>query len=356
MLQSRSAFFGLGAFGSLLVLAIACGNDTSAPSGDGETDSDSSSSSGGTGGTSSSGTGGRQSSSASGGTTSETNGSTATTATNAAGGSGGMVPVDTGLGDPCEDDSDCENGWTCIPPDEPSFQIDTEGTLANFPNGICTKQCVDAYDCWEDDEWSVCLGFTQDVGYCMPFCIPGNEIVECGGRTDMVCGLIPTGEDGASTCTASADCGQNQICAGGCVGVFPVCLPNCATDAHCADGYFCDPASGTCVEDEPSGGAVGEACSDDTDCASSFCAEGICTRSCTFGVDAACGADGACFPAFDVTTDAGDFGRCWSLCDCSDDCANDTCLSFQDAEFEDFIGYSGFCGEALSGDVELPCN
>ena len=363
MLQSRNAYFGLGAFGSILVLAIACGNDRAAPNSgdDADTDSDTSGSSSsggtGTGGTdSSSGTGGQDTNATSSATNQSNETITATAATNAAGGSGGMGPVDTGLGDPCNDDGDCEEGWTCIPPDEASFQIDTEGTLANFPGGICTKECTDAYECWEDDEWSVCLGFTEDVGYCMPYCIPGDGIVECGGRTDMVCGLLPTGENGASSCSASADCELNQICAGGCVGVFPVCLPNCATDAHCPEDYFCDPATGACLEDEPSGAAVGEACSEDADCASNFCGEGICTRTCTFDVDAACGTNGLCFPAFDVTTDPGDFGRCWTLCDCADDCANDTCLSFQDQDFEDFIGYAGFCGEALSGDVELACD
>jgi hypothetical protein len=356
-------------------MAIACGNDTKAPPGEGDNDSGSNGNSnsssagnggsgadGGSGGSSASnngsGTGGGVSTTGNGaGGNSSTSQVDTSTTTGAAG--AGPMRVDTGLGDLCESDANCENGWTCLPPDENTYQIDEAGTLASVPGGICTKECQDAEECWEDDEWSVCIGFTSDSdapGYCMPFCIPGDGVIECASRTDMVCNLLPTGEDGTAACQSSAECSGNQVCAGTCLGVFPVCLPNCATDAHCPQGRYCDPASGACVEEEPSGAAVGEACSDDGDCASNICVEGLCTRVCTLGVDDACGDDGACLPLLDVTIDLGDRGRCFSLCDCNSDCGNDTCLSFQDDELASNIGYDGFCGEVLTGDVELTCD
>lgn len=288
--------------------------------------------------------------------------STTGTSTTDAGGAGGVGGVGGAsaspgvLGTPCDTALPCPDPYVCLDGDTNSFQVDQEGTLGSIAHGVCTLPCADAYDCWDYDEWSVCLGFTQDTGYCMPYCIPGDGIIECAERTDMVCGLLPTGEDGGA-CTATTECGANQICAGGgCAGVFPVCLPNCSTDADCPVDRFCDPASGACLESARAGSAVGDACGDGGDCASGYCVEGICTRICTVGVSGGCGANGMCFPAFDVTTDPGDYGRCLSMCDCDADCANETCLSLQDAEVESALGYSGFCGEVLTGDIELMCN
>lgn len=351
----------LGAAGLLVSLTFSCGNDTkSDPDEDGGAGG-SASAAGGNGGTANSGnsggTGGSGGSSTTGGTTngaggmstaastasSTTNPTTNSSTTGAAGAPNVPEPME-GLADPCETDDDCESDLICISAESGSL---VSGGPAN---GLCTATCDSDNPCGAG---AACITFGE-TAYCMPMCVPTDGVVDCAGRMDAVCDLLPMN----LTCTSNGDCPAGAGCLEGIGCVLPVCLPRCGADSDCPEGRFCEPRYGECVDEEPEGSGLDELCDPDADpdeC-QAFCAAGEtesrCAETCSLGAYPACGSSSeengtaACLAPFLSGAGTGDLGFCVGLCDCATDCAEDmVCVSFESEGFEppEVHGRPGYC-------------
>ena len=183
-----------------------------------------------------------------------------------------------------------------------------------------------------DDTASGVAGFVPDVS------VPDQGVEDMGvadtSSPDDMQGLGGTGD----SCSTGEDC-ESGICLNG------VCAEACSGDADCPDGSSCveleitleDGSTETvsaCVEDtpctadgdcaapdvcvvdrsgdevdltcdDPSGPAdVGAACTDDSDCASGLCLDGVCSAPCDTSND--CSADGSFVCEITtITTDTG---------------------------------------------------
>ncbi|MCA9593079.1 MAG: hypothetical protein KC776_07205 [Myxococcales bacterium] len=121
--------------------------------------------------------------------------------------------------------------------------------------------------------------------------------------------------DGAGQCVAS---GSEQCQPASCAG--NVCSGDCANDASCKSGEYCDLLTGDCVAKVD----LGQTCSQPSQCGSGFCVDGSCCESACTGACQACNGSltlapsGTCAPVV-AGTDPDD--------DCADEgaasCGND---------------------------------
>lgn len=307
----------------------------------------------GTGGTDAT-TGGRATSGGSG-----SGGETASGGSNAGSPGTGGTPSTPGatLGQDCVSDESCGD-LQCLFAEE-----------SGVPNGLCTTGCLEDADC---PSGGVCLAFTADdgtpAGLCLEGCTPGDPAVgevKCHNRNEMTCSLLylTTG----ATCSDDADCeGDGELCDvdGNCRRPSNACYPMCGSDLDCPDEMFCDPGSGACVDEEPTGDPVGETCDPEAeeDTCLGRCVTVVdendealasqCTADCKFLAEGQCGwtdmtepAPAVCFPRGD-TTGEGDQGFCVTLCDCDADCAGDQkCFEYdpEDPTFSELFGHPGVC-------------
>lgn len=181
-------------------------------------------------------------------------------------------------------------------------------------------------------------------------------------------GLLETG----TLCVSDNQCGESELCLQGpqneeaqCFEIVGHCTPRCSGDFDCSSGY-CDPKSGECVEEEPTGRSFGEHCTQDGQCRGS-CVEfedgtSECEERCRVGAASGCG-----FPrleesgvfcayfAFDLSAiefeqGSGDTGICASLCGCDGDCPDDQrCYPIETQ------GYRGICTGGLNEDEGILC-
>lgn len=307
---------------------------------------------------------------AAGGTSSSGNGAGGNggTATNASGGSSASGNATTGgtttqLGIACESNRDCPSGLTCLSSASDDF-------FGGGPaHGFCTFECAAAGepatagdgDCQRYDSGSLCRSFGE-VSYCVQRCTFGSSTAKCQGRDDVVCDVVL--HETSASCRTDADCDIGDSCQSGtCFRTPQVCLPRCNSELDCPAGRFCDPASGACVDEEPTGKRFGESCdpnASEDECAG-FCDEGVCYEKCILLSYPACGstseeeatADCLWLPYSNLS--GGDVGLCGQLCDCSDDCRGDfDCVQLEDEEGPfDYRGRPGLCDTAQVTDTVL---
>jgi hypothetical protein len=261
------------------------------------------------------------------------------------------------LAAPCTEDADCGTDLICI-------SAESSSLIAGGPAaGLCTEPCTDACA----DPAAICIGFGDAGSYCMPRCIPGDGLVECQSRRDMACELIP-GFIGTA-CTADTDC-TDAVCVNSeCAVPIGVCFPRCGADSDCPQGRFCDRALGECVDEEPTGLGLGEACDPEaaTNECQGFCGSaGLCMEPCTLGAYPTCGSDdpslgtAECASAlYPGTPDLGDLGLCIGLCDCASECPEGlTCISLASPTIASnpIRGRAGVCDLELTDDIVLTCD
>lgn len=134
----------------------------------------------------------------------------------------------TGIGDPCQQASDCPSGL-CLGPAE------------GFPGGYCSADCS------------------------MQACDSGPVATRCQ----------PLGDSGPVVCLRG--CATDSDCRSGTQCYEGSCQPRCQKDDDCqSDGYQC--SDGLCVA-RP-GGQAGDSCGSDSECSSQACLAGHCVRSC----------------------------------------------------------------------------
>ena len=284
------------------ISAIGCGSSSSGNKADGSTT--------GTGGTTiSSGSGGTDGGSGTGG----------------AKGDGGVVVINGTIGTACNATGDCGGGLTCMAPGDKTI-----GGVGGPPHGYCTLACTDnpsATAC--QNAGGTCVDVSGDstpVGYCFLNCTPGNSTAtKCNGRPDVACATL---FDNTGMANGAA------------------CLPNCSQDSDCPTGRKCDDSTSICVDTPNPGTAFGAHCTYDptgmTDACAGHCLgiggsattiiASFCTRECVLGGTTNCNWVGAgkplagaphgiCLPT-DTTSDIGDTGVCFPLCDTAADCAD----------------------------------
>lgn len=304
------------------------------------------------------------------------------------GGSGGTRPTTTNtntgttsgggnssseIGVSCESNRDCPTGLECL------TSRSTALTKGGPAHGFCSFQCGDAdtpsaeadAECQKLDPNSLCHYFDENTAYCVQRCTFGVA-QKCQNRDDVVCDVVLHEAPGAVTCKTNNDCDIGDGCLatsegsdeGVCYSTPQVCLPRCNSDQDCPAGRFCDPRSGECIDDRPTGKFFDDSCDPDAepDECRGFCAsDGSCAEKCILGTYPSCGststthATAACLFLAYEGANVGDVGLCGALCDCTDDCRGDqSCVRIENSEgpFE-FLGRTGLCTVARAGDTVL---
>ena len=179
-------------------------------------------------------------------------------------------PVLKKVGENCQDPAECATG-ICMKAD------------LNASSGQCRDKCTGPGDCG--------LGFkcvSQGEGY--QGCLPGKESIPSGGlcKFDEQCAggkCILAGDDG-NVCSQSCTVGDSESCPCGMIcqntTKGPACFP--AKPNGCLGG--------------------GQSCADNSECASSVCADGACREACdiVYGRDK-CPDGQGCLRLSAVTTD-----------------------------------------------------
>ena len=148
--------------------------------------------------------------------------------------------------------------------------------------------------------------------------------------------------------------------------------------------FWCDIGSGFCVENEPTGDAIGTPCDtkiidqdipdeerpedtcagrcigqvDENDNLLGAACSGNCTAG-TLGAVVNCGSDptgavvphAACLWVFSAESGSGDFGACGQLCECGSDCLDPsagcedfaTGTPYSEADYRRVFGQAGYC-------------
>lgn len=278
-------------------------------------------------------------------------------------GTSGLVDPDAGqptanFGRPCERAEDCGVDLLCL--------TAASRTLSHGgpPGGLCTVACnQDPTLCAMYAENARCVNFGS-TSYCLEVCDYGSsrpgafDATKCHGRTDFACtpSWVTTGE----ACASAEDCEAGERCSGTCLRDEPTCMPRCNSDSDCDTGLFCDPRSGECVGELPSGRRLAERCNismaEDPCRGSCGMIErsegGRCDEACTLGAYPSCGVvpeppNVGCAIPVNERAGFGDLGYCALLCDCTADCPDQmVCVV---AEL-DYLQRPGFCKSPEAGD------
>lgn len=263
------------------------------------------------------------------------------------------------IGLPCETAAECPGGLDCVPSSAtgPFQEGGPEG-------GYCTTTCTVNEDCEAIDDIAACaLDGDDGTSYCVALCQTGEPT----SGTELKCSLLQGQRDDLA-CLA----GTNMPSGGRDLGL---CIPICHSDAACGGGRFCDLGTGVCVDAAPPGAAIGEACTEDTECAGGQCINltdggGFCSGLCTYGLIGGCGfdaegvevgaRDAGCLVPASRTGGTGDVGFCGELCDVPEDCAQAgwACDSLADLFGSDtaaeLFGRTGFCNPPEPTDAGTP--
>jgi hypothetical protein len=249
------------------------------------------------------------------------------------------------VGSPCSSDAYCRS-WTgepdlrCYPSTSNEFPGLAFNSAGGPAGGYCSRPCSPDAPCGRDSE---CVALSPQLSLCLADCrlsgvsnFRGDP--ECRTSlpiaSDATPGTGPYPEPGPQACIPLSVFMPDDLRAM-LLSNRGVCMPLCAGDEDCGGTRHCDPSSGLCVDEPPSGGDIGAACKVESavdDCKSSFCLpyvegdpDGICTAPCAYLADG-CGSRldsprpmAACF-ASSESPNAGALGLCWPLCDVDADC------------------------------------
>lgn len=159
------------------------------------------------------------------------------------------------LGEPCDRDSDCDNGRPCS---DDGVCLGLSGEQGCWDDAQCTNGTI----CRDDGGGDACLEPAVEAGSA---CL---EESDCGDG--LVCvELACLAEDGYE-CTDAEDCGDGSVCYSGyCTEPVPEgssCqdASGAADDSICEAGLLCSGATLECVV--PYSGEVGQACAIDDEC------------------------------------------------------------------------------------------
>ncbi|MFW5920893.1 MAG: matrixin family metalloprotease, partial [Polyangiales bacterium] len=226
----------------------------------------------------------------------------------------------------CDIDDDCPSGQTC----DGGTCVD-DGSGSGSGDGTVCSPCSRSSDCGGSQDY--CIDYGDDT-YCGKRCTSesecgdGQSCVNVGGVGQCIGGTTsdPSCDSGSSGgCDIDSDCTGTMICDGGsCVepsggaalgepcsdpddcasgrcATTPsggVCTRSCdwLDTGSCPDGFYCDGDAtgicggdnGICLEGSAGSASLGDACSQDTDCASLYCSDSVCAEPCVPGGATSC--------------------------------------------------------------------
>lgn len=229
----------------------------------------------------------------------------------------------------CATGSFCQNlqcvGWSDV---GESCWVDSQCISGYCVDGVCCEsECNGLCEtCSQSGAWGECLPITAGLdpakecplcevcdgaGACQAVQAGTDPKNNCAATIRTTCGLDGMC-DGSGACrfwdtstvcvTAScldsvthlADhCSGNGVCVDygiqecdpwGCDATATQCRDTCGTDADCAPGRFCVISTATCVGSVPDG----EPCSQDDDCDSTHCVDGVCCNTECTGICQSC--------------------------------------------------------------------
>jgi hypothetical protein len=216
------------------------------------------------------------------------------------GGAGGTT-TGAGIGAACAGADDCKSGFcfddTCCRSDcsglcQSCAQPGSVGTCMNVPVG------TDPRDECPDDGVAGCVrdGFCDGTGACAVYA-RGTicRAQTCAASTVTHAALC----DGDGTCGATTNdsCGQ-YLC-----GSDGKCRSSCTTAADCVAGAAC--VNGSCGPKPP-----GAPCTAGGDCASTYCAQGVCCKTACAGTCKSCAIAGSEGECIDVPSGADPLSQC----------------------------------------------
>jgi MYXO-CTERM domain-containing protein len=266
-------------------------------------------------------------------------------------------------------------GVDCTTTGCPSGEICMGGTCVPMTgDGMMCSPCTRGSDC----SGGVCLRYPDGRGYCGRscssssecgpggMCVPttvGEQCVRFSG-TMPSCAAVPAG------CRSDADCSATQRCnvATGACEARPTtgaelgqpcsiggdcrsglcfagtCSQSCdwLAPTSCPAGFYCSgeatgscgPGTAVCVAGSPGGGGEGAACASATDCASAYCASGVCTTPCIAGGAAGCPEGFSCqVGAVPGCGSCQRSGRLGDPCMVVEDCTTRLCLAGGDTSY-----------------------
>lgn len=248
---------------------------------------------------------------------------------------------------PCESGSDCDGGVCLGYPD--SF-------------GYCGRDCTSNADCGSN---GFCVGVRGGSNQCVRADSAGNISCDVGASTgcssDSDCDAgercnRSTGECEMASTTGGGigdECGDDSECNSG-TCFRGTCSQTCnwVDTGSCPSGFYCNgDATGTCgdglcVAGTAGRGALGTACSGDTDCTSLYCADDVCASPCTPGGATGCPAGFACQGSEGGCGACKQAGGAGDICETGGDCLSEICAVP--------TGESGFCTENCTTDSDCP--
>jgi hypothetical protein len=210
-------------------------------------------------------------------------------------------------------------------------------------------------------------GMCSGVGTCQLW--PSGTT--CGSPPSCSMGTLNLGD----ACNGSGDC-----VIGGTASCFPyvcdtlTCFTSCTSNAQCATGRYCEPATTTCNPLK----AQGASCTIGTQCASGHCVDGFCCNTACGAACQACSnnktsaANGTCAavtantdPDNDCTNPATDVCNGAGQCKCNDgqktgdeactDCGGQYCAACTGTWSCGGCATSAFHGECCDGDCATTC-
>lgn len=165
-------------------------------------------------------------------------------------------------------------------------------------------------DCDADSNPCGADGLCSGVGTCRLLALAGTSCgapsCSAGLLTEQLC-------DGGGACLAS----ESGCAPGSCAAAANACTLECANEADCAAGAFCQASQ--CV----GAAQLGDSCATDAECTSGHCADGVCCSVACDGQCEACdltGLLGTCSPVLGAVRGArppcaGADGECAGFCD-----------------------------------------
>jgi hypothetical protein len=222
-------------------------------------------------------------------------------------------------GDPCTWPDACSAG-VCSSTKAPCPDDGDPCTAPKCTGGICGFENLEGQPC---DDGDLCT-----VGEA---CAGGA----CTGGADSGDPSCQPGE--GSPCSYHTDCYPWGVCARRVGSSDPVCNVPCAGEAECAPGQICTKLPGSAnvafCQPRPAGLALGAGCTDNDQCQTRLCSDGVCSLTCLNETFCA-GAAATCHPVGDLAigeisgacnaNPGGTFGI-GAGCSDSSDCASGHC-------------------------------
>jgi len=286
---------------------------------------------------------------------------------------GGGAPTDCTITG-CPTGQTCVDG-RCVDDGEPPPDPDPDPDPPPAGGDLCAP-CSTHSGCGGADDY--CLSYPDGNGYCGRACAGDGDCASgdrCQTLTNGARQCVRYDSSGSPTCspaapdpggcTADSDCPSGQRCDRGvCVDAGGGALPDgsaCSEHGECASGtcfsgmctqscdwpsgscpsgFFCDGLAtgacgpGVCMPGSPGGGAVGDPCSQHTDCGNLYCFLGLCSEPCNPETVGSCPGGGACqVGALSCRGACGSAGSLGDPCSGNDQCASGMCAEMGDDRF-----------------------